>query len=65
MDLANAPGRFNVFFQMIDNFPAKWFLWLTAYGIDTELLTDPGKKAMREVDTQLGDDDEDPEGGEG
>lgn len=55
--------RFHGFYNQIDQFKANHFLWLTAGGTKVSELNKEGEKA--EVDKALGDEDEDPEGGEG
>ncbi|ROT38163.1 pseudouridine synthase [Sodiomyces alkalinus F11] len=57
---------FHVFFQQVDNFKSDSFLWLTDGGIAAGMLR-PNKeeKGDKAVARELGDEDEDPEGGEG
>ena len=56
--------RFHQFFNQIDQFKSNHFLWVTAGGLSVAKLAGEtaGQKA---VDKELGDEDEDPEGGEG
>lgn len=57
-----------MFFNQIDQFKTNHFLWLTAGGMKAAELTrdTTGEKVQRDVDKELGDEDEeDPEGGEG
>lgn len=56
--------RFHAFFNQIDQFRSNHFLWVTAGGLDAASLTGQNKE-QEEVDRQLGDEDEDPEGGDG
>ena len=55
--------RFHSFYSQIDQFKENHFLWLTAGGIEVAQIAN--NKVQAEVDKQLGDEDEDPEGGEG
>ena len=58
--------RFHAFFNQIDQFKSNHFLWLTAGGLAVaEILKSAGGRVQEEVDKELGDEDEDPEGGEG
>ena len=58
--------RFYNFFQQVDNFKSSFFLWLTAGGLDAaKIRAIGGGKAAQQMDAQLGDEDEDPEGGDG
>lgn len=41
------------------------FLWVTAGGLEVSQLTQGDAAAAEKVDKELGDEDEDPEGGEG
>ena len=55
-----------MFFNQIDQFKANHFLWVTAGGLKAaERSLQGGDVAPEAVDKQLGDEDEDPEGGEG
>lgn len=56
-----------MFFNQIDQFKTNHFLWLTAGGMEAAALSrgTTEEKVQRDVDKQLGDEDEDPEGGEG
>ncbi|WAO88725.1 PseudoU-synth-1 domain-containing protein [Fusarium falciforme] len=60
-------NSFHMFFNQIDQFKTNHFLWLTAGGMKAaEIARDTtGEKVQQDVDKQLGDEDEDPEGGEG
>ncbi|KAL7943533.1 pseudouridine synthase [Trichoderma barbatum] len=56
-------NSFHTFFTQIDQFRSNHFLWLTAGGMNVATIDKSGGK---DVDKQLGDEDEeDPEGGEG
>jgi tRNA pseudouridine38-40 synthase len=57
--------RFHSFFNQIDQFKANHFLWLSAGGMAVADLSSGSGKTQEDVDKQLGDEDEDPEGGEG
>ena len=56
-----------MFFNQIDQFKTNHFLWLTAGGMKAaEIAKDTtGEKVQQDVDKELGDEDEDPENGEG
>ncbi|RDA82830.1 hypothetical protein CP532_6095, partial [Ophiocordyceps camponoti-leonardi (nom. inval.)] len=57
---------FHSFFNQVDQFKSNHFLWLTAGGLSiAEIPKSAGTKAEEDVDKQLGDENEDPEGGEG
>jgi tRNA pseudouridine38-40 synthase len=56
---------FHSFFSQIDQFKANHFLWLSAGGLAVADLSNPNGRTQQEVDKELGDEDEDPEGGEG
>ncbi|KAF7563989.1 hypothetical protein G7046_g129 [Stylonectria norvegica] len=60
-------STFHMFFNQIDMFKTNHFLWLTAGGMQAAAIdrTTTGEKVQRDVDKELGDEDEDPEGGEG
>ncbi|KAJ4268859.1 tRNA pseudouridine synthase 1 [Fusarium torreyae] len=60
-------NSFHMFFNQIDQFKTNHFLWLTAGGMKAaEIARDTtGEKVQQDVDKELGDEDEDPEGGEG
>ncbi|PFH63213.1 hypothetical protein XA68_16652 [Ophiocordyceps unilateralis] len=59
-------NTFHAFFNQIDQFRSNHFLWLTAGGLSAaELPKAGGGKVQEDVDKQLGDENEDPEGGEG
>ncbi|OLN83338.1 tRNA pseudouridine synthase 1 [Colletotrichum chlorophyti] len=59
-------NTFHVFFQQVDNFKSDYFLWLTAGGIDAGAIrTAKGEKGAKTLEAEIGDEDEDPEGGEG
>lgn len=55
--------RFHTFFGQIDSFKQNHFLWVTAGGLEVAKIANA--KDQVEVDKELGDEDEDPEGGEG
>lgn len=55
--------RFHSFYNQIDQFKENHFLWVTAAGIEAAQIAN--NKVQADVDKQLGDEDEDPEGGEG
>ncbi|KHN99736.1 tRNA pseudouridine synthase [Metarhizium album ARSEF 1941] len=55
--------RFHGFYNQIDQFKANHFLWLSAGGTKVAELNKESDKT--EVDKALGDEDENPEGGEG
>lgn len=52
-----------MFFNQIDQFKTNHFLWLTAGGMKVAQMTK--ETSSEKVDKELGDEDEDPEGGEG
>ncbi|KAJ0335239.1 hypothetical protein COL922a_009504 [Colletotrichum nupharicola] len=57
---------FHTFFQQVDNFKSDYFLWLTAAGIDAgAIMTAKGEEKHKTLEAQMGDEDEDPENGEG
>ena len=56
---------FYSFFNQIDQFKTNHFLWVTAAGLEAAQLTQDTNGAAEKVDKELGDEDEDPEGGEG
>ena len=56
---------FHAFFGQIDQFKSNHFLWLTAGGLSVAEISKGEGKVQEEVDKELGDEDEDPEGGEG
>ncbi|KAI8317103.1 tRNA pseudouridine synthase 1 [Colletotrichum sp. SAR11_240] len=57
---------FHTFFQQVDNFKSDYFLWLTAAGIDAgAIMTAKGEEKQKTLEAQMGDEDEDPENGEG
>lgn len=56
-------ARFHGFYNQIDQFKANHFLWLSAGGTKVAELNKESDKT--EVDKALGDEDENPEGGEG
>ncbi|RCI15330.1 hypothetical protein L249_6521 [Ophiocordyceps polyrhachis-furcata BCC 54312] len=57
---------FHSFFNQVDQFKSNHFLWLTAGGLSiAEIPKSAGNKVEEDVDKQLGDENEDPEGGEG
>ncbi|KJZ76362.1 hypothetical protein HIM_04091 [Hirsutella minnesotensis 3608] len=59
-------NTFHTFYNQIDQFKSNHFLWLTAGGMAVaEIAKTAGSKVQEDVDKQLGDEDEDPEGGEG
>ncbi|KAF4580885.1 tRNA pseudouridine synthase [Ophiocordyceps camponoti-floridani] len=59
-------NTFHAFFNQIDQFRSNHFLWLTAGGLSAaEIPQNVGGEVQEDVDKQLGDEDEDPEGGEG
>ncbi|KAI8678931.1 PseudoU-synth-1 domain-containing protein [Fusarium keratoplasticum] len=60
-------NSFHMFFNQIDQFKTNHFLWLTAGGMKAAEIArnTTGEKVQQDVDKQLGDEDEDPEGGEG
>ncbi|KAI9166536.1 tRNA pseudouridine synthase 1 [Paramyrothecium foliicola] len=59
-------SSFHSFFSQIDQFKSNHFLWLSAGGLAVaDLKSGEDSKTQEEVDKQLGDEDEDPEGGEG
>ncbi|KAI9902407.1 hypothetical protein N3K66_001759 [Trichothecium roseum] len=62
-EVEDKDAQFNSFFTQIDQFKQNHFLWVTAGGREVAKLTAGGDQAA--VDRQLGDEDEDPEGGEG
>ncbi|KAM4057240.1 tRNA pseudouridine synthase domain-containing protein [Hirsutella rhossiliensis] len=65
-DVEEKENTFHAFFNQIDQFKSNHFLWLTAGGLGVaEILKGAGGKMQEDVDKQLGDEDEDPEGGEG
>jgi len=50
----------------VDSFKSNFFLWLTAHGLDAaKIRPAKGDRTVEEIDKQLGDEDEDPVGGEG
>ena len=55
---------FHAFFGQIDQFKSNHFLWLTAGGVSVAEISKGEGKAQEDVDRELGDEDEDPEGGE-
>lgn len=56
--------RFHGFFNQIDQFKANHFLWVTAGGMKVaEIDRSDGKGD--DVDKQLGDENENPDGGDG
>jgi tRNA pseudouridine38-40 synthase len=59
-------GRFFNFFQQVDNFRSDFFLWLSAAGLEKASIRPvKGDRTIEQLDARLGDEDEDPEGGEG
>lgn len=56
-----------MFYNQIDQFKTNHFLWLTAGGMKAAEISNntTGEKVQQDVDKELGDEDEDPEGGEG
>lgn len=56
---------FYSFFNQIDQFKMNHFLWVTAGGMEVAQLTQGDAAAAEKVDKELGDEDEDPEGGDG
>lgn len=54
---------FHMFFNQIDRFKQNHFLWVTAGGMAVAQIS--GRNEAEAVDKQLGDEDEDPENGEG
>ncbi|KAF4977412.1 hypothetical protein FZEAL_6057 [Fusarium zealandicum] len=66
-DVEAKENSFHMFFNQIDQFKTNHFLWLTAGGMKAaEIARDTtGEKVQQDVDKELGDEDEDPEGGEG
>ncbi|POR32814.1 tRNA pseudouridine synthase 1 [Tolypocladium paradoxum] len=65
-DVEEKENTFHAFFNQIDQFKSNHFLWLTAGGLAVaEILKSAGGKVQEDVDRELGDEDEDPEGGEG
>lgn len=65
-DGALTSGSFHAFFNQIDQFKSNHFLWLTAGGLSAADMSNcSGSKVQENVAKQLGDEDEDPEGGEG
>ncbi|RDA92064.1 hypothetical protein CP533_0981, partial [Ophiocordyceps camponoti-saundersi (nom. inval.)] len=59
-------NTFHSFFNQVDQFKSNHFLWLTAGGLSVaEIPKSAGTKVEEDVDKQLGDENEDPEGGEG
>ncbi|PHH66149.1 hypothetical protein CDD81_212 [Ophiocordyceps australis] len=59
-------NTFHAFFSQIDQFKSDHFLWLSAGGLSVgELDKSGGSKIQQDVSRELGDEDEDPEGGEG
>ncbi|KAJ0160814.1 hypothetical protein CTA2_7255, partial [Colletotrichum tanaceti] len=50
----------------VDNFKSDYFLWLTAGGIDAGgIRTGKDEKGAKTLETEIGDEDEDPENGDG
>ncbi|KAH7329459.1 tRNA pseudouridine synthase [Stachybotrys elegans] len=65
-DVEEKENSFHTFYQQLDQFKSTHFLWLSAGGVAvTELGQSSDSKTQEEVNRQLGDEDEDPEGGEG
>ncbi|WQF76548.1 Putative pseudouridine synthase I, TruA, pseudouridine synthase TruA/RsuA/RluB/E/F [Colletotrichum destructivum] len=59
-------NTFHIFFQQVDNFKSDYFLWLTAGGIDAGgIRTGKDEKGAKTLETEIGDEDEDPENGDG
>ncbi|GKT52924.1 tRNA pseudouridine38-40 synthase A [Colletotrichum tofieldiae] len=59
-------NTFHIFFQQVDNFKSDYFLWLTAGGIDAGAIrTAKGEKGAKTLEAEIGDEDEDPENGDG
>lgn len=56
---------FYSFFNQIDQFKMNHFLWVTAGGMKVAQLEQGDAKAAEQVDQELDDEDEDPEGGDG
>ncbi|KYK56501.1 tRNA pseudouridine synthase [Drechmeria coniospora] len=63
-DVEEKENTFHAFFNQIDQFKSNHFLWLTAGGVGIADISRGDGKAQ-DVDKQLGDENEDPEGGEG
>ena len=58
--------RFHVFFNQLDNFSTAYFLWVTAHGFEGSYeRKDKGETIPKELEDELGDDNEDPGEGEG
>ncbi|GJN69205.1 tRNA pseudouridine synthase 1 [Purpureocillium lilacinum] len=64
-DVEEKENTFHAFFNQIDQFKSNHFLWLTAGGLSVAEISKTEGKVQEEVDKELGDEDEDPEGGEG
>ncbi|KAJ6446751.1 aspartic proteinase [Purpureocillium lavendulum] len=64
-DVEEKENTFHAFFGQIDQFKSNHFLWLTAGGLSVAEISKGEGKVQEEVDKELGDEDEDPEGGEG
>ncbi|PHH75944.1 hypothetical protein CDD82_4207 [Ophiocordyceps australis] len=59
-------NTFHSFFNQVDQFKSNHFLWLSAGGLSVSELDKNGdSKIQQDVSRELGDEDEDPEGGEG
>ncbi|CAM1505155.1 Fc.00g107920.m01.CDS01 [Cosmosporella sp. VM-42] len=60
-------NSFHMFFNQIDQFKTNHFLWLTAGGMKAAEITNSttSEKVQQDVDKELGDEDEDPENGDG
>ncbi|KAI0129072.1 pseudouridine synthase [Xylariales sp. AK1849] len=64
--LEEKENSFHSFFHQIDNFKSDYFLWVTAGGIAAAHARDgPAEDAPEGMKEELGDEGEDPEGGEG
>ena len=57
--------RFHTFFHQIDNFKSDCFLWVTAGGIESANQKTGPAAALPEELEGGGEEEEDPEGGEG
>lgn len=64
-EVEEAENFFYSFFNQIDQFKMNHFLWVTAGGMEVAQFNTGDANEAEKVDKELGDEDEDPEGGDG
>ncbi|EOO01390.1 putative trna pseudouridine synthase protein [Phaeoacremonium minimum UCRPA7] len=64
-DVEEKENSFHIFFNQLDNFSTAYFLWVTAHGFKNSYERKDKDEVPRELAEELGDDDGDPNEGEG